>query len=210
MKLHKTTTHFITVFALLCSFGMFSLATPVITHAAAATSSETDKQAEKKKDHKKKKAAKVTTKTVTQTSTVPFTTNNQNDATLAQGQTKIIQAGQNGKESKTYKITYTNGKQTKKTLVKTKVTKAAKPKIVAIGTYVAPAPAPAPQAAPAATEQAASGCDPNYAGACVPIASDVDCAGGSGNGPAYVSGPVRVIGTDIYRLDGNGDGVGCE
>lgn len=53
-------------------------------------------------------------------------------------------------------------------------------------------------------------CDPNYAGACVPIASDVDCAGGSGNGPAYVQGPVRVIGRDIYGLDRDGDGIGCE
>ena len=53
-------------------------------------------------------------------------------------------------------------------------------------------------------------CDPNYAGACVPIASDVDCAGGSGNGPAYVQGPVTVIGSDVYGLDGDGDGVGCE
>ena len=54
-----------------------------------------------------------------------------------------------------------------------------------------------------------AGCDPNYSG-CVPIASDVDCAGGSGNGPAYVEGPVRVIGRDIYGLDFDGDGVGCE
>jgi hypothetical protein len=38
-------------------------------------------------------------------------------------------------------------------------------------------------------------CDPNYADACVPIASDVDCAGGSGNGPEYVVGPVRVVGS---------------
>jgi resuscitation-promoting factor RpfB len=53
-------------------------------------------------------------------------------------------------------------------------------------------------------------CDPNYSGACVPIASDVDCAGGSGNGPAYVSGPVKVVGVDIYGLDGDGDGYGCE
>jgi resuscitation-promoting factor RpfB len=53
-------------------------------------------------------------------------------------------------------------------------------------------------------------CDPNYTNACVPIASDVDCAGGSGNGPAYVSGPVYVVGTDIYGLDRNGDGTGCE
>ena len=54
-----------------------------------------------------------------------------------------------------------------------------------------------------------SECDPNYSG-CVPIASDVDCAGGSGNGPAYVKGPVRVIGQDIYRLDRDRDGIGCE
>jgi hypothetical protein len=50
----------------------------------------------------------------------------------------------------------------------------------------------------------------NYGGVCVPVASDVDCAGGSGNGPAYVSGPVYVIGTDIYGLDRDGDGVACE
>ncbi|WP_233147947.1 MULTISPECIES: excalibur domain-containing protein [unclassified Mycobacterium] len=53
-------------------------------------------------------------------------------------------------------------------------------------------------------------CDPNYSGACVPIASDVDCAGGSGNGPAYVKGPVTVIGKDIYGLDRDGNGIGCE
>ena len=52
-------------------------------------------------------------------------------------------------------------------------------------------------------------CDPNYSG-CVPIASDVDCSTGSGNGPAYTVGPVQVIGTDIYRLDNDGDGIGCE
>lgn len=53
-------------------------------------------------------------------------------------------------------------------------------------------------------------CDPNYAGACVPIASDVDCLGGGGNGPAYVKGPVKVIGKDIYGLDRDGNGIGCE
>lgn len=54
-----------------------------------------------------------------------------------------------------------------------------------------------------------SDCDPNYSG-CVPIASDVDCAGGSGNGPAYVRGPINVIGSDIYGLDRDGNGIGCE
>ncbi|UUL76091.1 hypothetical protein NG819_19400 [Pseudarthrobacter sp. Fe7] len=66
-------------------------------------------------------------------------------------------------------------------------------------------PAPAAQPVPGTNP----GCDPNYSG-CVPIASDVDCAGGSGNGPAYVRGPVQVIGRDIYGLDADHDGVGCE
>lgn len=58
--------------------------------------------------------------------------------------------------------------------------------------------------------QATSGCHASYQGACVPIASDVDCAGGSGNGPAYVRGPVRVVGPDVYGLDRDKDGWGCE
>ena len=70
-----------------------------------------------------------------------------------------------------------------------------------------PLPPPEP---PRTASTAASECDPNYSGACVPIDSDVDCAGGSGNGPSYVRGPVRVIGVDIYGLDGDGDGIGCE
>jgi len=70
------------------------------------------------------------------------------------------------------------------------------------------AAAAAAKAAPAPRVQ--SGCDPNYAGACVPVASDVDCAGGKGNGPAYVRGPVTVVGSDIYGLDNDHDGIGCE
>jgi resuscitation-promoting factor RpfB len=68
-----------------------------------------------------------------------------------------------------------------------------------------PPPAPPPPAFPTAT----AGCDPNY-DPCVPIASDVDCAGGSGNGPAYADGPVRVIGRDVYALDRDGDGIACD
>jgi hypothetical protein len=54
-------------------------------------------------------------------------------------------------------------------------------------------------------------CDPNYEGACLtPGIGDYDCAGGSGDGPNYVSGPVAVVGADIYGLDANGNGIGCE
>lgn len=62
---------------------------------------------------------------------------------------------------------------------------------------------------PNAPKKSTSNCDPNYSG-CVPISSDVDCAGGSGNGPAYVQGPINVIGHDVYKLDRDGDGVACE
>jgi hypothetical protein len=52
-------------------------------------------------------------------------------------------------------------------------------------------------------------CDPNYEGACLdPAAGDYDCAGGTGDGPQY-AGTVTVVGTDLYDLDRDGNGVGC-
>ena len=80
-------------------------------------------------------------------------------------------------------------------------------------TEVSASPQPAspqlPQQPSNKTDQSSSRCDPNYS-PCVPIASDVDCAGGGGDGPVYVKGPIRVIGTDIYGLDRDGDGIACE
>ncbi|XOB46622.1 MAG: hypothetical protein ACKKMV_00345 [Candidatus Nealsonbacteria bacterium] len=52
-------------------------------------------------------------------------------------------------------------------------------------------------------------CHPSYSGCLNPNASDYDCAGGSGNGP-YYTGRVRVIGPDVFGLDRDGDGWGCE
>ncbi|GAB3871824.1 hypothetical protein ACFPIJ_03050 [Dactylosporangium cerinum] len=60
------------------------------------------------------------------------------------------------------------------------------------------------------TTKPAGNCNPNYS-PCVPNDPvDVDCKGGSGNGPSYVQGPVTVIGTDVYGLDTDHDGIGCE
>ncbi|WP_106410133.1 excalibur domain-containing protein [Pseudofrankia saprophytica] len=82
-------------------------------------------------------------------------------------------------------------------------------------TTAAPAPAPAP--APARTTAAApappasSNCDPAYPDVCLEDGKgDYDCAGGSGNGPNYVRGPVRVLAPDPFGLDADGDGVGCQ
>jgi hypothetical protein len=131
-------------------------------------------------------------RTVTETRVIAFTTRRVNDPGLAKGTTELRVRGRRGIKKLTYEVTFSNGVQTGKRLVRAVVTRAPVTRVIAVGTKQ--------------TRQ----CDPNYSGACVPIASDVDCAGGSGNGPAYVQGPVRVVGTDIYGLDRDGDGTACD
>jgi len=64
--------------------------------------------------------------------------------------------------------------------------------------------------ASAASPSAKKKCHPSYKGACLDrYAYDYDCIGGSGNGPKY-TGKVRVVGPDVFRLDADGDGWGCE
>jgi FlgD Ig-like domain len=58
-------------------------------------------------------------------------------------------------------------------------------------------------------EPCTGGCTPGYT-PCIPPGPDVDCADGSGNGPRYVQGPITVTGPDIYGLDRDGNGVGCQ
>jgi hypothetical protein len=77
--------------------------------------------------------------------------------------------------------------------------------LLACGALAAPVAAGATTANPAKKK-----CHPSYKGACLdPRASDYDCLGGSGNGPKY-TGRVRVVGPDVFRLDADGDGWGCE
>ncbi|MBM6405409.1 PASTA domain-containing protein [Phycicoccus sp. CSK15P-2] len=78
-----------------------------------------------------------------------------------------------------------------------------------VAKVVAPKPPPAPKATKTKKPTIlAASCTPGY-DPCLPPASDYDCAGGSGNGPAY-TGPVRVTGSDPYDLDRDGDGVACD
>lgn len=55
----------------------------------------------------------------------------------------------------------------------------------------APKPRPAPK------------CNPNYSGVCLPIGGDVNCGDISAR-------DFKVVGTDVFRLDGDGDGIACE
>lgn len=143
-----------------------------------------------------------TTADVTTTETVPFAAVQVNDGVMAAGTTAITTVGVPGTLERVFRVTYIDGIESSRVQLSEAVTVAPVDEVTSIGTYVAPPP---PPPAPAG-----GSCDSNYADACVPIASDVDCAGGSGNGPAYVSGIARVVGSDIYDLDRDGDGYGCD
>ncbi len=78
------------------------------------------------------------------------------------------------------------------------------PPTTAAPTTRAPATTVAPPTTTTAPPRNCQGYDP-----CIEPGPDVDCRGGSGDGPRY-SGPVRVTGSDPYGLDRDNDGWGCE
>jgi len=49
-------------------------------------------------------------------------------------------------------------------------------------------------------------CDPNYQGCIPPYPPDIDCTDIKRLGLA----PIRVIGRDLHKFDGDGDGIGCD
>jgi len=109
---------------------------------------------------------KVETKQVTTTQTIAFDQQEQDDPTLAQGQTKITQAGVNGEETTTYSVTYTDGKETDRQKISDVTTKEPVSQITTQGIYVAPAPAPAP---------APSTPSPSSSASCSPLTNGGNC-----------------------------------
>ncbi|PPI25516.1 hypothetical protein C5D44_10595 [Rathayibacter sp. AY1B5] len=146
----------------------------------------------------------VTTTTVTETSPVPRGSRSEDDLAADLGVVSVV-PGADGVLTRTVEVVQHDGVEVSRSTVSETMTTAPIDDVTRTGVRVPP-PAPAPE--PEVEE--AAGCDPNYSGACVPIDSDVDCAGGSGNGPSYVSGPVTVIGSDVYDLDRDGDGIACD
>lgn len=131
---------------------------------------------------------------------IPFGLATVDDSNSDIGTTTVTTAGQNGETTTTYLVKFVDGVEISRAVSREEVTIPPIAQVTSIGSRQPAPPAPAPP----------SNCDPNYADVCVPIASDVDCAGGSGNGPAYVDGPLRIVGTDVYDLDRDGDGVACD
>jgi len=155
----------------------------------------------------------VTTKEEVVVEAVPFERANADDPNRARGEIIVSTPGANGERTLTYTVTLTDGIETGRVVASDVVSRQPVTEITSVGVYDPPAPvaqAPVAQAPVAQAPATGGGCDSNYADGCVPIASDVDCAGGSGNGPAYFQGPARVVGSDVYGLDADDDGIACE
>lgn len=129
---------------------------------------------------------------VTRTRKVPYREWVVADSELSAGTRRVLTRGVAGVRTLTYEVTMRDGTRTNARLVRRVLTRAPVAQVTVVG-----------------TRSTIWRCHPNYAGGCVPIASDVDCAG-SGDGPGFVAGAVRVVGRDIYRLDGDGNGYGCD
>jgi resuscitation-promoting factor RpfB len=108
---------------------------------------------------------RIDTKRVVDSRTVPFGTERRGDASLAQGTTKVLVAGRNGRTDHTYDVTLTDGRETGRTLVSS--TQPARPvtRVLAVGTKPAPAApkAPAPASAPRAAAAPSGGGGHNWA-----------------------------------------------
>jgi resuscitation-promoting factor RpfB len=160
------------------------------------------------------------TVSLTEQVAIPFASTTVDDPALLKGVKVVRTSGRAGVKTVTWLVRTHGGVEVGRSISGEQVTTPAVDEVVAVGSAVPAPPPPAKTTAPPAPKStpttktspppATGDCDPNYAGACVPIARDVDCSSGNGDGPAYVVGPVRVIGRDIYELDRDKNGIGCE
>ncbi|GIO28169.1 G5 and 3D domain-containing protein [Ornithinibacillus bavariensis] len=66
--------------------------------------------------------------------TIAFKTETRKDSSLEKGSEKVLASGSDGAVLKTYEVTYENGKEVKRELLKEKVTKESENRIVVVGT----------------------------------------------------------------------------
>ena len=197
--------------ALLLLVGGAAGAAPATTNDAPAALMQADSAAPSIKPQTEKRAptptpTPTTFEEVDVDTAIPFERTLADDPNTAEGTTAITTAGVNGTLRTTYRVTYVGGTEVSREVVRESVAVAPVTEVTTRGTLK---PQPVTKPVPL-VQTGGNGCDPNYSGACVPVASDVDCAGGSGNGPAYLSGSARVVGSDIYDLDRDANGIACD
>ena len=120
--------------AIIATFVILSIVGAATGHTQKISTTQTLKQTTSQKASEDV----ITHKNVTETTVIPYEIVTENDASLAKGQTKVLTTGINGKQSTAYDITYTNGKETSRTKVSTRITQKPVNEIKVIGTYVAP------------------------------------------------------------------------
>ena len=95
---------------------------------------------------KEEELNKPVVKTEIKLEVIPFESTEQNDGSIPAGEKRVSTAGVVGERTVTYNVRYTKGKETARTETKNEITKAPVTQVTLNGTYVKPAPAPAPPA----------------------------------------------------------------
>jgi uncharacterized protein YabE (DUF348 family) len=108
---------------------------------------------------------RVTQGQVVQAVPVAYATQQTSDATLAKGQTTVVNAGANGSSNVTWAVTYVDGVQTAQTVVSTVVVTAPTARVVKIGTKVTVVAAP-PATTSGSTPVSSSGLNWDAVAAC--------------------------------------------
>lgn len=135
------------------------------------------------------KEPKVEVKEEQEKQPIAFVQETRSDASLPVGQTKVLREGVNGEKTLTYTTSYESQKLINRVLKSETITTQPVSRVVAMGTYVAPAP-PAPKVVPTPVSAYYKNCT---------------AAKSAGATPVYRGQP--GYGT---HLDRDGDGVGCE
>lgn len=130
----------------------------------------------------KPQAPSITHESLDTTAPVAFTTEYREDASSPQGQQTTVQTGHEGVTTTHWDITKKDGVETARVQKSSEVTTAPANTIISRGTR--------------------SACNVNYT-PCVPnSATDLDCPD--------IGHSVHVVGVDVYRLDADHDGTGCD
>ena len=178
--------------------GLLAIAVVMMLALAGCATTEADSPVGDAGAESTPKKAEVKTQKVRKSDRIPFATTVIKTDDLAKGETQVQQQGRAGVQVRVVRLTKRLGETVKREVLRKFVSREPVTKVLLVGTRVEKKPS------------SSGNCDPNYSGACVPVASDVDCAGGDGDGPAYVQGPVTVVGEDIYDLNRDPDNIACD
>lgn len=152
-------------------------------------------------DQKKREeeAKKPVIKTETKKEAIAFASIEEEDGTLAKGETRVKTEGANGERTITFQVTYVKDKETDRKEVLNEITKAPIAKVTQKGTYAAPVYTPsAPPVYSAPAPEQPSSPDVVYYKNC-------SAARAAGAAPVYRGQPGYG-----RHLDRDNDGIGCE